>query len=63
MARKTHTSTEVKRRYNDRVYSQIAVRVPKDLAGKFREKSAELDIPQRQVIIDAITKFVEDDEK
>lgn len=61
MARKTHTSTEVKRRYNERVYTQIATRVPNELAVKFKERCIERGIPQRQVLIDAIEKFVEED--
>jgi len=61
LARKTHTSTEVKRRYNERVYSQIGLQVPKDIAQKFKQKCIELDIPQRQVILDAILRFIGED--
>lgn len=58
MARKTTTSTEVKRRYNEKVYAQIAIQAPKDLAIKFKEKCKRENIPQRQVIIEAIENFL-----
>ena len=61
LARKTYTSTEVKRRYNERVYTQVGTQIPKELATKFKEKCVEKDIPQRQVLIDAIERFVEDE--
>ncbi len=35
--RKTHTSTAVKRRYNDKTYSRIVVDLPKDLVAEFKE--------------------------
>lgn len=34
--RKTVTSTEVKRRYNQKVYSQISFSAPKELVEEFR---------------------------
>ena len=34
--RKTVTSTEVKRRYNQKVYSQISFSAPKELVEDFR---------------------------
>lgn len=60
MVRKTHTSTEVKRRYNERVYARIYIQLPKDIVDKFKEKCKQLDIPQRQVILEAIEKFLEE---
>lgn len=59
--RKTHTSTEVKERYNSKVYTQIATRVPKELAKIFKEKCEERNISQRQVIIGAMEEFVKKD--
>lgn len=58
---KTHTSTAVKRRYNEKVYSQVSALIPKELAARFKQTCAERDIPQRQVLIDAITKFLEEE--
>ena len=58
--RKTFTSTEVKNRYNDKVYTALTVRVPKDLAEAFKEKSKASGTPQRQIFIDAIEKFLRD---
>ena len=34
--RKTHTSSSVKRRYNSKVYSTIAVQLPKELVAEFK---------------------------
>lgn len=56
--RKTTTSTEVKARYNKKVYDVISVRVPKDMAAEFKSKCAETGIPQAQVIKEAIKSFI-----
>ena len=48
--RKTHTSTEVKRRYNAKVYTQISASVPKEMAAAFKERCLERGVPQAQVI-------------
>lgn len=58
--RKTFTSTEVKNRYNDKVYKAITVRIPKETAEAFRIKCEETDTPQRQVILQAINDFLGD---
>ena len=56
--RKTKTSTAVKRRYNEKVYDVISVRVPKELAAAFREKCVAEGIPQAQLIKAAIEIFL-----
>lgn len=56
--RKTHTSTAVKRRYNEKVYDVVSVRVPKEMAAAFRAKCTDLGIPQAQVIKVAIERFL-----
>ena len=56
--RKTHTSTAVKQRYNEKVYDNIAVRVPKEMAAAFKAKCLEKGIPQAQVIRKAIEQFL-----
>ena len=58
--RKTHTSTEVKRRYNEKTYTLISTNVPKDKAAVFKKKCAEMGIPQAQVIKRAIDQFLEE---
>lgn len=60
MARKTFTSTEVKRRYNEKVYRQINTQLPIEVAEKFKEKCEALGIPQRQVLLEMITEFIEE---
>lgn len=56
--RKTHTSTAVKQRYNEKVYDVISVRVPKEQAAAFKAKCAETGISQAQVIKNAIAAFL-----
>ena len=56
--RKTHTSTEVKRRYNDKTYDIISARVPKETAAAFKDKCAAGGIPQAQIIKKAIEDFL-----
>lgn len=55
---KTRTSTEVKRRYNEKVYDNIAVRVPKELAAKFKEKCLSEGVSQAQVLKRTMEEFV-----
>lgn len=57
--RKTKTSTEVKNRYNKKVYDSIIVRVPKETAEAFKTKCAAEGIPQAQIIKKAIADFLE----
>lgn len=57
----SYTSTEVKRRYNEKVYKTITTSIPKELAQKFKEKCNATGIPQRQVLIEAIEKFLGED--
>lgn len=56
--RKTTTSTEVKRRYNDRVYSKIQAELPKETVAAFRAKCAERGVSQASVLLEAIEKFI-----
>lgn len=56
--RKTYTSTEVKARYNQKVYDVISVRVPKEMAEKFKKKCIEENVPQAQIIKQAINEFL-----
>lgn len=58
MARKTTTSTEVKRRYNERVYTRIYLQVPKATGDAFKAKCEKTGISQRAVLIDAIEQFL-----
>lgn len=56
--RKSRTSTAVKRRYNEKVYTVISASVPKETAAAFKEKCAAEGVPQAQVIKKAIEKFL-----
>lgn len=58
---KTHTSTEVKRRYNEKTYKRIYIQFPIDLVDKFKAKCERLQISQASVIRDAVEKFVNED--
>lgn len=57
--KKTFTSTEVKRRYNEKVYSQISFSAPKDLVEEFRELCKEMGISQASVFKKFIGEFIE----
>ena len=57
---KTHTSTAVKRKYNKKVYTQISLQIPKEAAKQFREKCKAENVSQRQVLIKAIDKFLDE---
>lgn len=56
--RKTRTSTEVKRRYNEKTYTLISASVPKETAAAFKAKCAAKGIPQAQIIKKAIEDFL-----
>ena len=56
--RKTRTSTEVKRRYNEKTYTLISASVPKETAAAFKAKCAADGIPQAQIIKKAIEEFL-----
>lgn len=60
--RRTHTSTAVKRRYNDKTYTMVRASLPKDLVARFREKCEADGIPQAQIIKKAIVDFLGDEE-
>lgn len=47
--RKNVTSTEVKRRYNQKVYSQISFSAPKELVEEFRGICRNIGISQASV--------------
>jgi len=58
--RKTTTSTEVKRRYNDKVYSKIQAELPKDTVAAFKEKCKDMGISQASVLLEAIENFLKE---
>lgn len=60
--RKTHTSTAVKRRYNDKTYTMVRASLPKDLVARFKTKCEADGIPQAQIIKKAIADFLGDEE-
>lgn len=57
--RKSKTSSEAKTRYNQKTYDVIAVRVPKEMASAFKAKCTAEDIPQAQIIKQAIEEFLQ----
>lgn len=56
--RRTHTSTAVKARYNNKVYDPITVRIPKEQAAAFKTKCLACGIPQAQILKKAIEDFL-----
>lgn len=58
--RKTHTSTQVKARYNKKVYSTISVQLPKELVANFKEKCKVEGVSQAQIIKKAVEDYLSD---
>lgn len=58
--RKTATSSEVKRRYNNKVYATVRAELPKDLVNEFKEICKAKNISQASVLKSAIEKFIEE---
>lgn len=54
------TSSTVKKRYNDKVYTHINVAIPKDLAERFKAKCAASGDSQAGVIKEAIERYLDD---
>lgn len=55
---KTTTSTEVKRRYNERVYSRIYLQLPKEVVEAFKAKCKDLGVSQASVLLESIENFL-----
>ncbi len=56
--RKSHTSTDVKRRYNEKMYTVISFSVPKDMAAAFKQKCIENGDVQAQIFKRAIEEYL-----
>ena len=56
--RKTKTSTQVKAKYNNKVYDQIAFRAPKELVKEFKAKCADAGVSQAQIFKKAMGDFL-----
>ncbi len=56
--RKTKTSSEVKRRYNNKVYSTVRAELPKDLVEEFKKLCSDKGISQASVLKKAIEEFI-----
>lgn len=56
--RKTSTSSEVKRRYNNKVYSRIVAELPKELVAEFKTVCKERGVSQASVLKKAIESFL-----
>ena len=50
-ARKTTTSTEVKRRYNEKVYGRIYLQLPKETVEAFKAKCNNSGVSQASVLL------------
>ena len=58
--RKTHTSTAVKRRYNNKVYSRAYADLPSDLVTALKNIIADKKISIASVLREAIEQYIED---
>lgn len=52
------TSTDVKRRYNEKAYTQIRAAVPKDLAERFKAACESAGVSQASIIKKAIEEYL-----
>lgn len=59
-ARKTATSTEVKRRYNEKVYGRIYLQLPKETVEAFKAKCSSSGVSQASILLEAIENFLRD---
>lgn len=57
---KTHTSTEAKRRYNNKVYLPVHAELPKELVTRFREECKRLGRSQASVLKEIIENYLGD---
>ena len=57
----SRTSTEVKKRYNNKVYDRITLSVPKEMAAKFREKTQQEGKSMAGVLKEAIQKYLKEE--
>ena len=61
--RKTKTSPEVRARYNAKVYTQIAVRLEKQLVADFKQAATDNNDSIASVFRKAITEYLMDNQK
>jgi NAD(P)H-flavin reductase len=57
--RKTHTSSTVKRRYNDKTYSRVYADLPKKLVADFRQSVTEQGVSMSSILQRAVEQFVD----
>ena len=56
--RKTHTSTQVKQKYNDKVYTLFSFRAPKDIAADFKKVCKDNNLSQAQLFKEAMLRTI-----
>ena len=56
--RKTKTSSAVKRKYNNKVYSTVRAELPKDLVNEFKKLCSEKGVSQASVIKEALQQYI-----
>lgn len=62
MAKNSKAKIEANRRYSERNYIQVQAKLPKEIGYRFRDVCKEKGVSQRQVLLDAVTKFLEENE-
>ena len=53
------TSTQSKRKYNDKTYTRVYADLEKDMVERFKEKCNAESIPQAKIIKSAVEKFLD----
>ena len=59
----TKTSSAVKRRYNNKVYSPVTVYLSKDLVAQFKERCVRTGKSQASVVREAVERFLSETEE
>lgn len=57
--RKTFTSTDVKRRYNEKVYARVSISAPKELVAAFKAKCEKNGESQASVLKRAMQNYLD----
>lgn len=56
--RKTHTSSAVKRKYNNKVYARVSAELPKELVAEFKELCKINGDSQASIFKKAIEQYI-----
>lgn len=62
MAKNSKAKIAANRRYSERNYIQVQAKLPKEIGYRFRDVCKKKGISQRQVLLEMVTNFIEENE-